>query len=425
MRRFVSRFTAVAAVLAVVPSAVAPPVAQAAGAPVRPRSVLTEMFHPDGAITPISVTPPAGDASDLRTFGGLSATVTPVEVNGPSENRIDIVYVGDGYTEADLAAYAAHVSASWDVLRTREPFLSYRSLFNVWRVDVVSAVSGVSGDPTPDVVRDTPLGMAYWCAGLERLLCADIERVRAFASLAPDADQIAAVANSPKYGGAGYTEDEVVTFSGGHSAGPEIFPHELGHSLGDLADEYPYWAVPGDGSTYNGPDPAAVNVTKFDGEQITSAQKKWWQWLGAPTPDGGDIGMFEGGNYTEIGIYRPSDNSLMRTLRRQFNAVSREKMVQSFYATVRPVDAASPAPGPVDRSATVSLDLIGVPLSVRWFVDGREVEAWRDRTSVDLAGLAGGAHHLAARVVDQTSWVRDADYRATYLTQQLDWQVRA
>ncbi|WP_405097131.1 M64 family metallopeptidase [Micromonospora sp. NBC_01412] len=383
-----------------------------------------EMFAPDGTISRVDV--PSGAQPTARSAARASAasvTVTPVEVHGPSGNRLDIVFVGDGYTQPELGTYAAQASRTWELLANREPFRSYRTLFNVWRVDLVSPVSGVSGDPTADVSRDTPLAASYWCDGLQRLLCADIEQVKHYAGFAPDADQVAVLANSGMYGGAGYTEEEVATFAGGHPLAAEILPHELGHSIGDLADEYDYYAFPDDGSRYRGPEPAEANISKKNADQLLHPRKKWWYWLGADTPDGGVIDAYEGGYYTQFGIYRPSQNSLMKALRREFNVVSREKMIQSFYATTRPIDAAVPSGAAVARGGTLAIEVLAVPLQIRWFVDGSEVPAWRGRTSVSLADGPPGAGSVSVEVSDQTSWVRSTEYRAQYLTQRHSWRV--
>ncbi|HEX6683190.1 MAG TPA: NUDIX domain-containing protein [Candidatus Limnocylindrales bacterium] len=101
------------------------------------------------------------------------------------------------------------------------------------------------------------------------------------------------------------------------------------------------------------------------------------------------IGAFEGGFYTQFGVYRPSENSLMKALRREFNAVSREKMIQSFYTIARPIDAASPPGGSATR-------------------DGVQIPQWNDRASVDLNGAIGSATTLTVVVSDPTTWVRDA-----------------
>ena len=74
------------------------------------------------------------------------AVVEPVQVTGPSSDRLDLVLVGDGYTSDELATYAAHVQAKWQAIASIEPLQTYRGYFNVWRVDVVSGESGVDND---------------------------------------------------------------------------------------------------------------------------------------------------------------------------------------------------------------------------------------------------------------------------------------
>ncbi|MFF5206451.1 M64 family metallopeptidase [Streptosporangium sp. NPDC000396] len=415
----VTATTACAATLAAAPALADPAGPAGSTDPSRP----VEVFSEDGTITRAEA--PASAAPRARTLAPAAAKLTPIEVNGPSENRIDLVFVGDGYTEAELGRYGEQVAAKWALLSNREPFKSYRKLFNVWRVDIPSPVSGVSGDPSRDVVRNTPLGMTFWCEGLERLLCVNEERAKAYAALAPGVDQIAAIANSAKYGGAGYPDEEMATFSGGNERAGEVLPHELGHSLGDLADEYDYYAHPGDGSRYEGPELSEVNVSIRDAGRMRAERAKWWYWLGAPSPDGDTVGAYEGGYYTQYGVYRPTSNSLMKSLGREFNSVGREKMIQSFYAIARPIDSHTPDEHPVARKSTLSVTLAPIStLSVRWYRNGKEHLPWRGRTSVNVAGMGGG-DTVTAVVSDTTADVRDPGYREEFLTQSVTWTVRA
>ncbi|MEU5992439.1 M64 family metallopeptidase [Spirillospora sp. NPDC047418] len=413
--------TALAAAALAAGSALAAPPASADPSPAAgPGKVPVEVFSPDGSIGRTAASP---DQPTPKTRALAPATVTPIEVNGPSENRIDLVFLGDGYTAGEQDLAAEHIRRSWEVLAAREPFRSYRELFNVWEVGIVSPVSGVSGDPSADVVKNTPLGAGFWCEGLERLVCADVDTVKQYAALAPGADQIGVVVNSEMYGGAGYTDDEMVTFSGGNELGPEILPHELGHSLGDLADEYPYWSNPGDGSTWDEGEPVEANVSIKPAATMRAEKTKWWYWLGEPSPDGGITGTFEGAYYTENGIYRPSDNSMMRNLRREFNLPSREKMIQSFYAASGLIDAHTPNARPVARKSTLSVDTVGIEgLSVKWYIDGREHKPWRGRTSVKVIGQGNGGT-VKVVVSDPTRWVRNAAYKSGDLTETVTWRV--
>lgn len=384
-------------------------------------------------------------AGRTRSLAPPTATVTPIEINGPSDKRIDLVYLGDGYTESEQDRYASQVAYSWNILAQREPFRSYRKLFNVWQVNVVSNESGSDNDPTEGVVKDTALHSTYYCDGLERLICLDVPTAESYASLAPAFDQIAVVINSPTYGGAGYIEDDLVTFSGGHSAGAEILPHELGHSLGDLADEYPYWAYPDDGSTYTGEEPPYANVSIHNADQQVTQRTKWWYWLGEASPDGGTIGTFEGAYYYNLGIYRPSDNSLMRSLRQPFNLVGREEMTRRLYETTGLVDSATPNRAPVRDRARLTVAPVPIPtVTTRWFINGHEVTEWAGRTSVEVLtkkpkqpkgqpeapwcgrkDLRGrGACTYTVRVTDTTDFVRNPTYQRDILNSTITWKVQ-
>lgn len=112
---------------------------------------------------------------DIQTLmPGPNAVWTTIVDHGPSSNRLDIVFVGDGYLESELDLYAVHVTAGLDNLFSQEPFRSYSTYFNVHRVDVISNESGVDNDPVPGIVRDTALDMGFWCSGIERLLCVNV-----------------------------------------------------------------------------------------------------------------------------------------------------------------------------------------------------------------------------------------------------------
>ncbi|WP_084557862.1 M64 family metallopeptidase [Hamadaea tsunoensis] len=270
---------------------------------------------------------PKTNAQSLAGGRALTATVTALQQTGSTSTRFDLVFVGDGYTASQMALYHQHVAEKWATLTTIAPYSTYKNYFNVWMVDVVSAQSGVDNDPTVGVSRNTALGAYFWCSNTERLLCIDTNAVASYAANAPAVDMVVAVANSTKYGGAGYST--VATASGGNVQSGLIVQHELGHSIGGLADEYdtPYGA-------YTGAEPTEPNVTRYTAAQMTSGKRKWYASLGQATPDGGVIGAFEGAKYYKTGLYRPSSNSIMRTLGQQFNSVGLAVMTQKLLAKI-------------------------------------------------------------------------------------------
>jgi len=64
---------------------------------------------------------------------------------------------------------------------------------------------------------------------------------------------------------------------------PLITPHEIGHSLGGLTDEYTYRARGTAGGTYTGGEPNSIHTTLLTEDAMKAEQKKWWRWLGEPS----------------------------------------------------------------------------------------------------------------------------------------------
>ncbi len=369
------------------------------------------------------------DAVDPLTLAGtlpataetLTHTAAPVN----PLNRIDLVFVGDGYTTAQLPTYAAHVNNIVGQFFTKEPYLRYEPYFTVHRVDVASVDSGVDNDPTQGILRNTALDMSYWCNGTERLLCVSVSKAYQFANNAPDVDLVCAIANSTKYGGAGYPSSDLGTAAGNNNAALEIVRHEFGHALGNLGDEYDY----GGPTTYTGNEPSAFDLSKLAAAQMTAQQQKWWRWLGDNNAAfDGLVSTFEGAGYSQFGLYRPSNNSLMRNLNRPFNLPSCESMVVEIYKIVRPIDDASSTAVTYTGTETLFVDPlqpVGQALSVQWFLDGVAIPGATGST-LDLTtlSLGGCPAMVSVRVTDDTFLVRDPASRAQWLTQTLDFSVQ-
>jgi hypothetical protein len=382
------------------------------------RFELVEVFSEDGTITRVRVpVRPATPRLPVRALAGTG--VTALQRTGPTDTKLDLVFVGDGYRAGERLRFHDHVRRHVSAMFRIEPFRNYQSLFNVWTVDVVSDDSGVDNDPTPGVARDTALDMEFWCNGTERLLCVDTGKAQQFAELAPDADQVIAIANSTKYGGAG---GSVATASGGNSDSSQVLVHELGHSIGKLADEYDSAYIP-----FIGVEPVEANVTVYSEPLMVREQAKWYRWLGQTSPDGGTVGSYLGARYNPVLYWRPTTNSLMRSLNREFNLPSREAMVLAFYDHARPVASVSPAAGAVSRKARLALTLAQPrthALRVTWRVDGAVVA--RDRAILDLATLrlsGGRTHTVQAVVEDPTTWVLSGPARER-LRETLTWTAR-
>ncbi|WP_327351286.1 M64 family metallopeptidase [Streptomyces sp. NBC_01304] len=364
--------------------------------------------------------------------------VTKVVDNGPTGDRLDIVFVGDGYTGAELDRFHTDVKERWNEVAAVEPYATYANLFNVWAVDAVSRDSGVSGDPGKDVVRDTALGSYFWCDDIERLLCIDEAKVDSYVDNAPEADLVMVLSNSSKYGGAGYNTpsptlgyDGIATASAGNALSGQVAIHETGHSLGKLADEYFYPGTPGY-EHYSGPEPGDSNISTLSAAQMENARTKWYRWLGETSPDGGTVGAYEGGGYYVTGLNRPTDASMMRVLGKPFNLPGTEAMIAGFHRHASAARALTPTSRPLRSGDTARISLArplgddARPLQVRWSLDGKRIGAPADATEVAVADLGvrgSGAHRLTVTVVDRTDAVRDPAI-AKSLRTTLTWTVR-
>lgn len=344
-----------------------------------------------------------------------------------SPNRIDVVFVGDGYTAGQQALFQSDVDAIEAGMFIYEPFITYRPFFRIHRVEVVSNESGVDNDPVEGILRDTALDMAFWCGGTERALCVNVNKAltRARQGVTTDVDQVVAIANTTMYGGVGYPSNNLATSSGRNSSATQIVIHELGHSLGNLADEYTY----GGPVNYTGGELGPANVTVYTAAQMQAQSRKWFRWLGTNMPGfDGTVGAFAGGNYSETGVYRPTNNSMMRSLARPFNLPGAEALIAEFYREVPPIEDATPA-GEVHGSDTVFVIPVqpnGHDLDIFWEVDGQPIPSLTGLTHADLAALGfddGVERLLRVTVVDGTPWVRDPAIRQSLLTQTRQWTV--
>ncbi|GAA2093990.1 hypothetical protein GCM10009801_61660 [Streptomyces albiaxialis] len=341
-----SALAAAAALLSFAPSGAAAPAPVPDSPPSAERTHDVEHFTPSGprGYRPdVPARAPKRISDRHRPLSPAEAkadgAVSSLHRTGSTTERLDLVFVGDGYTADQQEDFHKDAEAKWADVTAIEPYKSHTDKMNVWTVDAVSNESGVSGDPTQDVVKDTALGSYFWCDGMERLLCADLNKVNSYAAQAPAADIVVVVSNSGKYGGAGYNRltgypfDGVSTLSSDHADSGLIAVHEMAHSIGRLADEYDY----GQSGEYTGPEPEDVNISTYDADEMAQNGAKWHTWLGKDDPAGGTTGAFEGAGYYEKGLYRPTETSLMRDFSvREFNNPSREGLIDGFERYTQP-----------------------------------------------------------------------------------------
>lgn len=358
-----------------------------------------------GAVAASGAVPGAVPGATTRARTG-----TMLVDNGDPAKRITLVLLGDGYTAAELPRYRTQAAAVWTALTAVEPFRTYQHFFDVRRVDLVSARSGLRAG--------SPLAMHFGCDGTPRLLCADDSAVDRLAGGSGGPQYPIALANSSQYGGEG--GDGATTLAAGSPDAAKILQHEMGHTVGGLGDEYD-----------SAPAEAGYpNLADSDASALRAGHRKWWRWLGAEDPTGGVVGAYRSAN----GLFRPTEDSVMRTLGGSYNLPSREAVIESVYRQVRPIDHTLPEPGTLDRRPVLRvfpLLLVGPrQLQVSWQVDGRPAPAAElgpDGDSLDTSRLIpppGGCSTVTVTVRDTTPWVRDEDFRDLRMTARATWTLR-
>lgn len=296
---------------------------------------------------------------------------TIVVDNGDPANRLNIVFVGDGYTADQMDDYAEDVQAVVDHFFSELPLNEYQYFFNVARVNVISNESG-SDHPNQGHYVDTALDSYYNCNNITRLICLNTQKAFMAAADAPFAftpGLVIAVVNDEQYGGSG---GEIAVASV-HELSADIALHEIGHSFGGLADEYYY-----DSTVYYGNEPPFPNVTI----ETQRDQIKWHRWIYSstqiPTTDEtpGVVGLYEGGYYYQIGIFRPTFNSKMNSLLKPFEQVNSEALIKRIYNRISMIEDSSPEGVdiqiPESEPCVFSVDVMDPNnnyIQVKWFLN--------------------------------------------------------
>ena len=353
------------------------------------------------------------------------STLYTVENNGPRSQRINIVFLSEGYTAAELPTFASHVSAARDYLFSREPWMQYRSYCNVFRIEIASNESGADNG-TVAGPKDTYFSSGFNNAGIPQLLTIEgTGPSRAYALLnqhVPEYHIPIVLVNDAKYGGSGGS----ISVASVHLSGVLIVEHEIGHSFAGLADEYD--------ANYPGYFPAEMpNNTAQTGRNLI----KWNAWIDATTPvDTPEtteydslVGLFEGSMYRTTGWYRPHNNSLMRSLNRPVGNVNREKFVLSIYSRIDAVESWTPASlsFSVNSFQHLVFNLAAKQsttgsVQANWSIDSQLVPGATANTFEVISDLLGnGTHTIRSQTNDLTDFVRNDPSQS--LKQSISWSI--
>lgn len=352
---------------------------------------------------------------------GQTSTLHVVEENGPRSQRINLVFLSEGYTVSDLPNFAGHVQNAVNFLFSREPWQQYRSYCNIYRIEIASNESGTDNG-TGGGLKDTYFHSTF-SLRIPRLLSLTASgQSRAYSVLGdelPEYDIPIVLVNDPEYGGSGGP----ISVASIHQFGPYVVEHEIGHSFAGLADEYYEYAgtvPPSEHPNTTRPldpeNPGQIDPTNPD-------LIKWRDWFEPstpiPTPEDAQydsaVGSFEGSMYTPTGWYRPHFNSVMRNLGRPCGQINCQEFVLTYYESISPIDGWMPeslnqsvdGPQPLSFSVTPLVPSSGVTLDVTWKLDGTPLPGEIGPSLNLVSDIAGnGSHTLTAEVHDPTTFVR-------------------
>ncbi len=352
------------------------------------------------------------------------ATIQTLRSNGPTAQRLNIVFLSEGYTTNDLARFPSNAITMLNAFLTTSPLREYSNYFNAFAISVPSNQSGSDHYTPATNLVDTYFNSRYDSSGIQRLITINstgVSRVNALlAQFMPEYDIVALVVNDTVYGGSG----GFPLISSINSASPEIATHEMGHSFAGLGDEY---------SSAGGTPAERPNATS----QTNLALIKWNLWIPngtpIPTPDTSPyfnvVGLFQGAVYS-TNYYRPKHDCKMRTLGVSFCPVCSEALVKSIYSHVSPIQSFSPA---TNQVINLTNGVIGsfvlsnlIPsthaLGVQWFLNDVPVPN-ATSTVFSLSGfdLTSAKNYVRAQVSDPTSYVRNDPMNI--LTRAVEWRL--
>jgi hypothetical protein len=340
-------------------------------------TVILKKRNPDNKFQEIWTTT-INPASRLINPANVPSThkVDVILENGPAAQKLDLVFLGDGYSASEMEKFRNDVKHLTDFMLTIEPFKSRKSDLNIRAIETPSGQSGVT-KPQPGVFKRSALSVSYGIFDSERYaLTFDNKTVRNIASEVPY-DCMIILINEKTYGGGGIY-NLYTTVSADNKYAEYIMVHEFGHHLAGLADEYYTSSVSYEAQKIT-VEPWEPNVTAL----LDKNNLKWKELVeqGTPLPTpwnkevfdkfgykiqkerdslraakvpetimedlftrqynqeskyfstekyADKVGAFEGADYTQHGLFRPQLDCIMYTRHVKFCKVCRKSLEAVF-----------------------------------------------------------------------------------------------
>lgn len=236
-----------------------------------------------------------------------------VHVQADPDKALDIVIIPDGYTAQQMDLFKADCKKFAEGLFQFNPYNKSQNLINIRAVLAPSKDEGAD-IPAENIWKNTQVGGSFYTLNSERyLMTTEIKKVRDLASNVPY-DQIYILSNTQKYGGGAIYNFYSYSVNS-NAKSRQIIAHEFGHAFAGLGDEY---YTPGD--PYSGLYPREIEPWEPNISTLADFDKKWKNMMNPKTPIptprneqyADSLGVFEGGGYSEKGVYSPVQKCMMK-----------------------------------------------------------------------------------------------------------------
>lgn len=342
------------------------------------------------------------------TAGAQTFPVKNIKINGPDTNRVNLVFLAEGYTAAEQTQFATDATGVGTKIFNESPLKEYRNFFNTYAIQVTSAESGTTHPGTATDVTEpaSPITSAntFFQSTFDNnnthraIVCMNGNDVfNVAAANVPNFDILYVLVNTTEYGGTGGG----FCTSTMHPTAAEIAVHEIGHTFGHLADEY--WA----GDIFANEKP---NMT----QETNTSLVKWKNWIST-----GGVGIYPYGTSGNSATwFRPHQNCKMQFLGVPFCGVCKETLIDEIYNVVTPVDDYAPRVSPkvLYNGNPLNFNVkINKPVpntvNIKWKLNNTFLPATDTFVNITGAQLQKGDNDLIAYITDSTALSRS--YRPT------------
>ena len=249
---------------------------------------------------------------------------------------IDVVFVGDAFADKDQDLFNKYVELGKEAFFTEEPFRSTKDRFNIYRIGSVSK-NGIITQEGGDTKFSAQFGDGTYISGDHDAVFRFVQDKMPSVNLKKTI--VFVIVNKAKYAGTCwmFSDNKAVCYvplCRDETDYAQTLRHEgCGHGFGKLADEYFY------DSMGRIPDDEVSELKKWKGSaygfyenvDLTSDPNTiaWARFI-SDSRYSGKVDVYEGGYTYPYGVYRPTDNSIMRYNTGGFNAPSSEAIYKKI-----------------------------------------------------------------------------------------------